>query len=62
MEKWQTGLMKNYEESHSDISWRQIYGLRNRIIHDYEGINLNLIWEIIQEDLPELLEKLKKIQ
>ena len=53
---------EEYEESHSDIPWRQIYGLRNRIIHDYEGINLNLIWEIIQEDLPELLEKLKKIQ
>lgn len=50
-----------YEESHPEIPWRQIYGLRNRIIHDYEGINLNLIWEIIQEDLPELHQKLMKL-
>ena len=47
-----------YEEAHQEIPWRQIYGLRNRIIHDYEGINLKLIWEIIKDDLPELLEKL----
>lgn len=52
---------EEYEELHSEIPWRQIYGLRNRIIHDYEGINLNLIWEIITEDLPDLLEKLEKL-
>ncbi len=34
---------EEFEEEHSEIPWRQIYGLRNRIIHDYEGINLNLI-------------------
>ena len=50
-----------YEEAHPGIPWRQIYGLRNRIIHDYEGVNLNLIWEIIKEDLPELLDELKKL-
>ena len=50
-----------YEEAHPEIPWRQVYGLRNRIIHDYEGINLKLIWEIIKDDLPELLEKLKDI-
>ena len=50
-----------YENAHSDIPWRQIYGLRNRIIHDYEGVNLNLIWEIITEDLPDLLKQLKTI-
>ena len=49
---------EEFEEEHPEIPWRQIYGLRNRIIHDYEGINLNLIWEIIKEDLPDLHEKL----
>ena len=50
-----------FEKTHPEIPWRQIYGLRNRVIHDYEGINLILIWEIITEDLPDLLIKLKKI-
>ena len=51
----------DFEEKHAEIPWRQIYGLRNRIVHDYEGVNLKLIWEIISEDLPDLLEKLKKM-
>lgn len=38
-----------------------MYGLRNRIVHDYEGINLILIWEIIKNDLGKLKEKLKNI-
>lgn len=50
-----------FEKKHPDIPWREIYGLRNRIVHDYEGINLNLIWEIITEDLPDLKEKLQKL-
>lgn len=43
-----------YAEVHNDVPWRYIYGLRNRIVHDYEGVNLHLIWEIIRDDLPEL--------
>lgn len=39
-----------------------MYGLRNRIVHDYEGVNLMLVWEIITEDLPELKESLQSIQ
>ena len=52
---------EDFEEAHPEIPWRQIYGLRNRIIHDYEGINLNLIWEIITDDLPGLLDQLENI-
>ena len=50
-----------YEEAHNEIPWRQIYGLRNRIVHDYEGINLKLIWEIISDDLSELKGKLEEL-
>ena len=38
-----------------------MYGLRNRIVHDYEGENLRLVWEIISEDIPELRDTLGKI-
>ena len=44
-----------------EIPWREMYGLRNRIVHDYEGVNLMLVWEIISEDLPELGKILKTI-
>ena len=52
---------ENFKELHSGIPWKKLYGLRNRIIHDYEGINFLLIWEIIQEDLPKLKEQLTTI-
>ena len=50
-----------FADAHPEIPWRYIYGLRNRIVHDYEGVNLLLIWEIIHDDLPELREQLLRI-
>lgn len=52
---------QDFQKSNSDIPWNQVYGLRNRIVHDYEGVNLQLVWEIISEDLPELKCKLQNI-
>lgn len=49
-----------FADTHSSIPWKMIYGLRNRIVHDYEGVNLQLIWEIIQDDLPNLRSELEK--
>jgi len=58
-------LDKQFIEAHNDIAWNQIRGLRNRIVHDYEGINLLLIWDIINFDkggLTELIGKLKMLR
>ena len=41
---------------------KPVYGLRNRIVHDYEGVNLKLVWEIISDDLPELKQMLLEIK
>lgn len=48
-------------EAHSDIAWHQMRGLRNRIVHDYEGIDLLLIWDIIRGDKSGLVELIKKL-
>jgi len=44
---------------HPGIPWHSMYHLRNRIMHDYEGIDFFMIWDIIQQDLPTLREKLE---
>lgn len=54
-------LDTDFAAEHSYISWNQIGGLRNRIVHDYEGVNLILIWEIIKNDLPELKDNLQRL-
>lgn len=55
-------LGENFKQQNPQIAWAQIYGLRNRIVHDYEGVNLRLIWEIISDDIPELRRKLSDIK
>lgn len=52
---------KDFEESNPSIPWRVMYGLRNKIVHDYEGVNLVLIWDIVKEDLPELNNQLEEL-
>ena len=55
----QLGEIANKADEEFQIPWRQVYGLRNKIVHDYEGVNLKLVWEIISDDLPELKETLE---
>lgn len=47
-------------QAYPEIPWREMYGLRNRIVHDYEGVNLRLVWEIISEDVPKLRNMIEK--
>ena len=54
-------LDKEYLSMHQEIPWFKIRGLRNRIVHDYKGINLKLIWEIIQNDILVLKEQLEEL-
>ena len=48
-------------EAHPQIPWRTIIGARNRIIHGYLGIDTDLIWNIVQEDISALLPALRKM-
>ena len=56
-----TKLEKDYIANYPNIPWNEMRGLRNKIVHDYEGVNLRLVWEIISQDLPELKKQLEKI-
>ena len=46
---------------HPQIPWNEMYGLRNRIVHDYEGVNMTLVWEIITDDLPGLCSTIRSV-
>jgi len=54
-------IEKDTLEKHTNIPWRTIKRIRNRIVHDYEGINLDVIWHIVKNDLPELKNNLNSI-
>jgi len=55
------GLSENFKNTYNNIPLQEMMGLRNRIVHDYDGIYLDIVWETITEDIPKLLEALDKI-
>jgi uncharacterized protein with HEPN domain len=54
-------LPDEFKEKYSEIEWYKIVGLRHRIVHEYFGIDLEIIWQILHKDLPELKRKLAQI-
>ena len=54
-------LSEDFKTEHSELPWHELYGLRNRIVHDYEGVNLKFVWQIIREDLPLLTPQLEAL-
>ena len=54
-------LPDDFKEKHSEIEWYKVVGLRHRIIHEYFGIDLEIIWQLVHADLPVLRDMLLQI-
>ena len=54
-------LSENLVISNPNIPWFKIKGLRNKIVHDYDGVYLYIVFNTIQKDLPKLLEEFKSL-
>ncbi|MBR0237571.1 MAG: DUF86 domain-containing protein [Thermoguttaceae bacterium] len=50
-----------YKNSHPEIPWSMIAGLRHRLVHDYEGTNWNIIALVVFDELPVLAKQIKKL-
>jgi uncharacterized protein with HEPN domain len=48
-------------DSHHEIPWRQIVGTRNRLIHGYDAVDHDILWGIVDRELPVLLGQLEKV-
>ena len=51
-------LSDHFKNRKQHINWQKIYGLRNIIAHHYFGINVDIVWQIIHNDLPKLRKDL----
>ena len=56
-----SALSDEFKETHCEIEWKMMVGLRHRLVHDYEGINWTIISQIILEELPVFITQLEDI-
>ena len=54
-------IPNSIRDEHSEMPWREIAGMRNKLTHEYFGIDIETIWDTIKEDLPELKEAVSRI-
>jgi len=54
-------LSKEFRNSHSHIPWKDMAGMRDILAHQYDRVNLNTLWDVIQFDIPELLELIEPL-
>ena len=56
-----TRVSQPSQQRHGQIPWPEIIGLRNRLVHGYDAVDMDILWNIVQQDLPPLIEQLEAI-
>lgn len=54
-------IPSDFKEKHKDIEWKAISGMRDKLIHDYFGVDFELVWDVIKNKLPVLKKKIEEI-
>lgn len=48
----------DYKKRHPGIEWREVAGMRDKLIHEYFGVDLNIVWLTVKKDIPELKKRI----
>lgn len=54
-------LPPEIKKEHKNVSWQDIMDMRNKIIHEYFGVDLELVWGVVKKDVPLLKDQVKQI-
>lgn len=54
-------LPDSFKKKHSEIPWKKIAGLRDVLIHEYFGVDMELVWKIANKDIPKLKKQIKNL-
>jgi len=55
-------VSREFCNSHSEIRWADIIGMRHKVVHDYLGVDEDIVWHVVTEDLPGLVKALEAIE
>ena len=56
-----TRIPEEFRLRHTEVPWRDVADLRNRLIHGYDAVNFDILWTILQNDFPTLIAQLETI-
>jgi uncharacterized protein with HEPN domain len=51
-----------FAAQHADVPWKQMRGMRNRMAHGYFEINLDIVWDTVQQSLPDIERKIREFR
>ena len=51
----------SFKDKYPNISWKDMIGTRDKLIHHYFGVDLNAVWKVVKEDIPELKIQIKEL-
>ena len=54
-------VSREFCDEHPEIPWQEIVGMRHKVVHDYLGVDEDIVWQVVTEDLPPLIASLEKI-
>ena len=54
-------ISEEFKEKHSQIPWAEMMGMRNRLIHGYDDIDLTIVWRVVYKELPLLINGIKSL-
>ncbi len=55
-------LSEGFRVSHAEIPWRMIAGMRDKLIHGYDDVDLNEVWKTVSTDIPDLISRLEPLE
>ena len=55
------GVAEETRDAHAEVPWKEMAGMRNRVIHHYFRVDIDVVWDIISQDLPPLREKIASL-
>jgi uncharacterized protein with HEPN domain len=56
-----TRVSSSFRDAHPSIPWSEIIGMRQKIVHDYLGVDYDIVWQVVTADLPVLARALNEV-
>lgn len=54
-------MSREFTEAHPEVPWEDIVGMRHKLVHDYLGVDEDIVWQVVTDDLPKLVQSLKPL-